>query len=242
MNLSEESSHFLEAYLKGDIDKTDPSFKELFESEEHFEEALEKYEVAREMIFELGVKQEIEQVQRAFEKKNKALPIRYMVAAAIVVTVAVYGVLFAPSKTPLFEDYFTPYPSNYAFRSTQDENHTEVASNLEQALRYYSEEDFASAVLHFQKVQTDSMTASEIFYFANALLAVGEFEQAEAKLASIFDNKENPFWQQTNWYLGLAYWQANRYQEATTVLESIGQQEYKYNEARKIIEMLHEID
>lgn len=235
MSLSKESSQFLEAYLKGDIDKNSPSFKNFFESEEHFKETLEKYEVAQEIIFELGLKQEIELVHQAFEKKNKVFPIRYMVAAAVVVVVAVCGILFAPSKTPLFEDYFKPYPSSYAFRSTLEENGTEVASNLEQALRYYSEDDFGSAVLYFQKIQTDSMTASEIFYFANTLLAVNEFEQAEAKLGSIVDNKENPFWQQTKWYLAITYLKLERLEKTQGMLNLINVGEYRYEEAQEII-------
>lgn len=238
MSLTEESSQFLAAYLKGEVDKDSPSFKNLFESEEHFEEALEKYEIAQEMIFELGLKQEIELVQQAFEKKNKAFPIRYMVAAAIVVIVAVCGVLFAPSKTSLFEDYFTPYPSNYAFRSTQEENRTEVASNLAQALRYYSEDDFGSAALYFQKVQTDSMTAGEIFYFANTLLAVNEFEQAEAKFEFIVDNRENPFWQQTKWYLAITYLKLERLEKTQGMLDLINVGEYRYKEAQEIIKKI----
>jgi len=236
MSLTEERSQFLEAYLNGDVDENSPYFKKLFESEEHFKEALEKHEVAQEIIFELGVKQEIELVQRAFEKKNKAvLPVRYMVAAAIVVIIAVCAVLFAPSKNPLFEDYFTPYPSNYAFRSTQEEGQSEVTSNLEQALRYYSEEDFESAVLYFRKVQSDSMNVGELFFFANTLLAVNEFEQAEAKLQSIVDNQENPFWQQTRWYLAITYLKLERMEETQAMLGLISLGEYRYEEAQKII-------
>lgn len=238
MSLTKENSQFLEEYLKGNVDKNSPSFKKLFESEEHFNEALEKYEVAQEMIFELGLKQEIELVHQAFEKKNKAFPISYMVAAAIVVIVAVWGVLSAPSKTDLFEDYFTPYPSTHAFRSTQEENQIEGASNLEKALRYYSEEDFGSAVLSFQRVQTDSMTAGDIFYFANALLAVNEFEQAEPKLESIVDNRENPFWQQTKWYLAITYLKLEKLEKIQSLLDLINVGEYRYEEAQEIIKSI----
>lgn len=225
----------IESLLEGNIDRDETMRLGGYASEKDLDEAISLYKEGLEDIYDLGLSNNLKEIhQKLYPTKERRLsPQRVVLVAASVILFSVFGFLiFKEANQPVFDDYFELFPNYELSRS-------KAAGELNKALTLYSQEKFDSAQTVFSSIQMDTLNYDYSFYFGITCLVNGEFPKAITVLKPVDTGKDqNPYYQQTRWYLALAYWQSGQVEKAIRVLESIKAEQYKYEEARELIGLL----
>lgn len=234
---NENHIQIIEEFLTGNISREEAIKEGDFSSGATFDHAVEDYHEGLEGIRDMGLENELKKIhQKLYSSKPKQFfTKRWIVAAASIILLGVFGFLFLDGLTEAeadFDSYFQPYP-NYDLMRDKDTN------ALDKALGMYVQEKFDSAQLSFLSIKMDTLNYDYSFYLGITYLANREFPKASEILKStLSEDHENPYYQQTRWYLALAYWQNNQTDQAISELELIRKDQFKYDEAQELLEQL----
>ncbi|MEL7222178.1 MAG: tetratricopeptide repeat protein, partial [Bacteroidota bacterium] len=112
------------------------------------------------------------------------------------------------------------------------------ANVLAEGMKYYSARQYAKAAESLSNQNpASSLKNDRDFYLSLSYLSLGQTQTAIDYLEKL-DITANKYDQQVNWYLALAYLKAGKKAEAIIQLREIGEQEYQYAAAGKILDVL----
>ena len=160
------------------------------------------------------------------------------VAAAAIAFFLVYTFLIPTSNQPtdLFAANFDPYPMLLNERGGEPDIET---AQLSEAIQAYSSGDYQQAIQGFQNLQNaNNPLPAYQFYLALSYLANQESEAAIPLFEAINQNVKHAFYEQSQWYLGLAYLQNDDPAKAKEILASIAEGKYQYEAAQRLIQDL----
>ena len=163
------------------------------------------------------------------------------IAATVLLLVMAYQMFFiggqSISNEQLFADNFQPYQMLLSQRNLSAE---EKNATLENAISAYSKGDFQTASDAFQLLsENEPDDISYQFYSAVAQLGAEKNETAITIFSNIISTQSNPFKEQSQWYLALAYLQIEKTDDATKALQTIQKGQYKHKEAQQILKQLN---
>lgn len=221
----------LEKYLAGEIradEVLDLDGQVLTAGE--LELAVDEYQDVKAHLEGVALKADLQErfsgTQAPKEKKGYT---RWLVAA-IVVLLLTFGFLWQNRDTsPELEDYFSHFPQLETFRG-------EGPTVYSQALEAYTLRNYKKALKLFSEIENPEKEAQ--FFMGVSALATGNAELAVEALQRAGVDLKNRYYQQTRWYLALAYWQVGNLPEARRYLESIPKEEYNFEEAQKLLSVL----
>ena len=245
MELREELIEKVERYLSGKLSREEVKEDNVSDlSNEEIDEAVDLFETSRDLIELNGLREDLQSIHEDYiaenttatkevsKKKGNSLRVWALLAiAATLVVISVFSGIFK-SGGPQFDEYFEAYPNLISMRGDE--------ISIAEAMRLYSSKDYEAALVEFSGIALDSMNEDLLFYQAISSMAVAKFELAVGnlrKLAALAKN-QNQYWQQTNWYLGLALWQTGKVDEARSLLAGIKEGQYNYESALQLIDGL----
>lgn len=235
MELREDLIEKVEDYLSGKLSKA-----EVIEqsggslSNDEFDEVVGLFEVSQSLVELEGLKEDLASIHQEFvaEKKTPVRPIKLwwsMAAAALIVAIAFFSGLFNNS-TPEIEDYFVAYHNVISMRGGE--------ASIDEAMRLYSLKNYQEAFSKFSDIQTDTLNDNVLFYQAISAMAIAKPKIAIENLLKLKNHDNNFFWQQTKWYLALAYWQNDQIDKAKAEFQTIKPGQFGYDKSRELIEDL----
>ncbi len=201
-------------------------------NEGQFDRYLSWYDQSLDAIELNNLSKELSEIHNEVIKPGRS-NFRVWYMAAAVVIIGVIGFLISrPESSISFDDVYEPYPDLISIRGEEEKLMTE-------AMRLYSLGDFAGALDKFSLIQPDSLITEYHFYRGIAALGANDSKLAVSSLLNIgIDPDSNKYWQQTRWYLGLAYWQLGDTVNSLKLLEAIEENEYGSEVSQKLAEQL----
>ncbi|OEK02425.1 hypothetical protein BFP97_13230 [Roseivirga sp. 4D4] len=156
---------------------------------------------------------------------------RWLAIAASVVLIGVFGTLIWQriNKPPVFSDYFDHFDQLLTYRDSDSTNYSD-------GLEAYSLRNYQKAYTLLENIE--GLTDEVKFYLAISALAIEKPKEAILIFETIGTDKSNKFYQQTQWYLGLAHWQNGDIDSALNALKGISPGQFKYEEAIELQEKL----
>lgn len=156
------------------------------------------------------------------------------VALLLIIAYAGYRYWGAISQERLFAQYFYPIESPYPLLRSGEPDIADKPE-LQMALSFYLEGDFAASLPHFENYLADhSPDPQASLLAANACLQTGRAQQALQLLLHL--QKDDPQLQGfAKWYLALAYLKLDQTEPARQLLHSIAQDEYSLFQARAAV-------
>lgn len=224
----------LEQYLAREIEGSQVCYMDGTPlTKEALEAAVRDYEQVLLQIEGAGLKEHLQTMHEELVPKREKTYRRLISMAAAVLLIGVFGTLIwqRVNRAPEFSDYFNHFDQLVTYR---DSDSTDYSAGLEAyTLREY---DKAYNLL----TSVDSLNNELKFYQAVSALGSQRFEEAITLFEFLGTNSENKYYQQTKWYLGLAYWQVGKTERAIKLLKEITTGLYKDNEALKLLKKLEE--
>lgn len=163
-------------------------------------------------------------------EKKSAFP-RWLAVAASIVLIAVFSTLIWQNnnRAPEFSEYFDHFDQLVTFRDSD-------STNYSAGLDAYTQRDYAEAYILLDGI--DSLSDELKFYQALSALGSKNFEEAILKFNAIGTEEPNKYYQQTRWYLALAFWQKGQLEKALTLMRQIESGEFKHEESLELIDHL----
>lgn len=232
---SQHQIQVMDSFLEGVISREQAIEQGDFSSETAFDQALENYREGLEGIYDLGLEHDLKKIHEKLYTSQKR-PVftqrRLMIAASILLLGAFAFLFFQNDSEPDFDAYFEAYPNYNLIRSKE-------TNALIYGLNLYDQQKFDSAQIVLSTLRIDTVNYDYSFYLGITYLANAEFSKASEMLKSIINiDQSNPYYQQTHWYLALAFWQNDETDQAISELELIREGQFKYEEAQQLIEQL----
>lgn len=232
---SEVDIALLEQYLAEEIDRSQVlSVDGEPISDDALDVAIKDYEETVLSLEGAALKNQLKVLHETLDlrEKKSAFP-RWLAVAASIVLITVFGTLIWQSKnsTPEFTEYFDHFDQLVTFRNSDS---TDYSAGLEA----YSERNYAEAYILLERV--DSLSDELKFYHGLSALGSEDFEKAISLFEILGTSSSNKYYQQTRWYLALAYWQAGLVAKAQNLLDEIEAGEFKYQESLKLIDKLRD--
>lgn len=239
MELREELIEKVERYLSGELTR-----KEVKEengttlSNEELDEAIDLFNASESLIELSGLREDLKSIHQEYiaetegeiakpESKSTIRMWWTVAVAAALIFLAVFSGIFQ-NNSPQFKDYFSAYPDILSFRGSE--------TQMSNAMRYYSLQNYEAALEEFDKLIADSVNQEALFYQAISALAIEKLELAESNLEKLAKTTNNTFWQQTKWYLALTYWQIGDLEKAREQLAQIKPGHKEYKKAQVLLE------
>ncbi len=165
--------------------------------------------------------------------------IRYLDKIIVLRPFTFYLILLASCQSPeadtstVLEDYFQPYP-NKVLTIDSSIAATTLAG---QALRLYEQKRYDQAVVLFDElIQVERQVEARyrwLFYKGNAQLGQGQLEKALDTFSYIPGT--HPLYEDSRWYMALAFLQMDNKNAAREALQEISSQHEKYEMGRRLI-------
>ncbi len=234
MSFLDEDITLFDAYVSGNMSGDELSnFENRLKSDESFAETFQLYKSSVNATKIAGFMNEAREVisDKQVENQNQYSFPWMAIAATLTILLVAYLFFFkvgGDDEKLSFNDAFQPYPNILQNRSSE-------ANTLNSALRAYQKGEYESAITKFSELAVQSDTTK--FYKGMSQLSLNSFSEAIGTLNSI--KKDNSiFNQQINWYTGLAYYGNNNLVLAIKQLSEIGEGEFNYELAQKILHTL----
>lgn len=238
----------IETYLDGSMPKTDlVSFEKQLKTDSTLKEEVVNQKLTILAIQRFAAKQMKTKLnaldqENPYEKRGWSTflsldNLQRLSAAAALLTVALFFVfgIFTNNPDDLFDQYYEPYPNIVAPVFRSDGDYTEK----EEAMMLYEQGKYKQAIMAFTQVIAEEENPS-VFYFYNGLsyLSLGNSEKAIYNLQQVEGSCQLA--EQTEWYLALAYLQANDLENTQSFLDDILQDGAFYKENAKSLK--HDLD
>lgn len=217
----------LESYLAGDIgadqvfDKEGNAF-----SKESLDLAIKEYHDTVVHLEGAALKIQLMEMQSSMtaQPQKSSFKVWYAAAAAILLLLTA-GLLWQnENRAPSFKFYFDHFDQLVSFR-----NDTENSSA--EGIEAYSRENYAKAFDLLNDVSAAELDDELKFYLGVSALGSEHVVEAIGVFEGLGMDRSNKYYQQTRWYLALAYWQADEVNKTIGLLQSIENGEYKFKEA-----------
>ncbi|MEO9871807.1 hypothetical protein [Ekhidna sp.] len=226
MDISDEE---IVKYLSKEMTRDErQSFEENSRQNEALANRIAEYKKSIRAVRNSGIRNEMDEIHSdmTYSKKRN----RYVlsgIAASILILMTIY-ILFwnKPSPDKLYTIYFEPYPNlELVIRGEEDP--------VQLALNQYSLGNYPETI-HLLSSIEDDFKAS--FYLAISYMMVDDHTSA----IQIFETfpESSIYEQQINWYIGLTYLKQQQFAGAISSFEKIQADEYKYKEAREILDVV----
>jgi len=165
------------------------------------------------------------------KKADRKVNIQRWSAAASLILLATFSFLLLNPSEPKFSEYFTHFNELVTFRDSDSMDYAE-------GLEAYTRKDYNAAYISLKEIEN----LSDELKFYLGISALGSERPSEAILTfkQLSRTSSNEYYQQTKWYLGLAYWKMGDLKRAIALWESIPASEFKYEESRELIEKLRD--
>ena len=219
-------------------------FNTRYENDNNFKQEinfLKNIKLASETEDDLQFKKQLvaHEAEYSESKQHKSFKwVKPLVAAAAVILIMLSINFYMGStndEVKLFSTYFEP-SKNVTAPIVRSEDNVSVLNN---AFIAYSEADYKRAISLFQKAYKDSENSELLFYEANSLLALGDYENAilkfkeHLKYSDVLTNR-------SHWYLALAYIKTKQTEKAQRELKSLisSGETFKRSEANSLLKKL----
>lgn len=253
MRLNEQLQEQIEKYVAGILPPPDAA---QFEEEMNQSEALQKevqlqrevhllinlygkQKAAKAKITQIAAEVAAEEGTKTVSMFQKMRPM-LAIAAVLVLTIAAYFI-FANQTDPLrlYAKNFTPYANTLTVRGETDTS--AIARAEVAAMQQYQNQQYPQAAATFE--QLTQLNPKDLntynFYAGIALLANMQAADALPKLQAVAQNN-NPYKEQAEWYIALAYLQSKDKAKAKELLTQIAAQSVhdRKTEAQKLLKSL----
>lgn len=173
------------------------------------------------------------------EGKVRSFPRWYFAAAAVILLLIVPFYFILKPSPSLFEQNFEAYPDPYSSRGR-------ITDELREAGVDYRDGKYAESIVHFDThLEAFPLDSEAVFFSGVAHLAAGESEEAISFLAPL-QVTGFLYSSPAQWYLALAYLQADQTDKAKPVLEAISKRKdtlrNKNSYREKASELLKELE
>ncbi len=147
----------------------------------------------------------------------------FMVATAVVININT-----KPSGGKLFDEYFTPFNSGGAYGYVRGDS---VKNDLQhQAFNYYDQEEYTLADDYFDRIlDKDSKNIMALFYSGNALMAIGQINEAIERFREVISLHQG-LEVQAKWYMALCYLKIEDYTNMIPLLKDIVKTNTRYSD------------
>lgn len=182
------------------------------------------------------IHKEIEEVAQSGQGAIRKIYQRvYYTASVLAVGIILFTLFFATrnfSNHKLVEEYYQPDVASITYRSGDQSDML-----LQDAMTFYSQKDYASAIKLFEKIQSkDQSKVGVNLYSGIANLEIKNYNKANQNFQTIIDQKPNPFVESATWYLGMCYIMTNDRTKAKEQFEVLVKSDgYYKKDARKIL-------
>ncbi|KYG81519.1 hypothetical protein MB14_13095 [Roseivirga ehrenbergii] len=182
-----------------------------------------------------GLKAELKEKHRDLVGRGSLSFSRIIAVAASVILIGVvsFFLIQRDSSGPKFDNYFDHFDQLITFRNLGE-------TDFSKALEAYSDREYKEAYDLFDKSNDVNLNEALKFYFAMSALGSEKFEEAVNLFLSIGTDPSNEYYQQTRWYLGLAYWQKGDITLARESLLLIEEGDFEYKNAQKLLSAIND--
>jgi tetratricopeptide (TPR) repeat protein len=243
----------IENYLHGEMEgETLREFEELLLQDESLVEEMENYKKAVEGI-RINSRDELkDRLKSIHDEVIGAQYSRRMYAMkALRVAAVIFGVLIlaVPSyyfyhqnnlnqSERLFAENFSPY-MNITTQRGLDENKENILEKA--AMYYYNNKEFEKAIINFEEIlkTKNKFDPTILFYYGITCLAANQNEKSIGIFSKLATDKNYLLWEQSQWYLALAYVKANNLNKARETLNLIAKENGQFS--IKAINLLYEL-
>ncbi len=151
-----------------------------------------------------------------------------VLALFVIVTAVLVNINTKPSGDKLFEEYFLPFGTGGTYGLMRGDSAKNDLSD--EAFYYYDREEFILAHDLFEQVlDEDSRNVLALFYSGNALMAIGQVNEAIDRFKEVIQLGEG-LEIQSKWYLALCYLKLENYRKAIPLLKEIIKSNTRYSE------------
>lgn len=216
----------LERYLEGEVEQLlDENGVALTEQE--VAQAIEEYQDLVIQLEGAALKAQLQERHAVkTEKKGKITRLYWLAAAAAVLLSITFAYLWKQKSAPQFEDYFTHFKQLETNRGT-------TSSDFATALESYSRRSYEEA---YTLLSALDKPPKEAFFFQGvSALATERTQQAIDAFLKAGIDPTNRYYQQTRWYLALAYWKAGDLDKAKRYWSSIPEDDHNYELAQELL-------
>jgi len=155
------------------------------------------------------------------------------VAASLILLLGITGLLTRQaSEDKLYQKFYAAYQTTGINRSAG------LAANpdMSAALQKFDNKEYANAAELFQKViNQNPHDPAASFYAGAALQEIGKYPNAINRYMAVIENKDNMFFEQAQWYIGLCYLQTNDTKKAYKHFKKIAENQGFYQEKAQAI-------
>ncbi|MBO3699666.1 tol-pal system YbgF family protein [Roseivirga sp. E12] len=231
---SEVDIALLEQYLAGEIERSQVlTLDGKTVSDDVLQVAIKDYKETVLHLEGAALKNQLKGLHETLDldEKKSAFP-RWLAVAASIVLIAVFGILiWQNNRASEFSDYFDHFDQLVTYR---DSDSTDYSAGLEA----YTLRDYDKAYSLLTSV--DGLNNELKFYQAVSALGSERYDDAIALFETLGTSSSNKYYQQTRWYLALAYWQVGLAGKARNLLKEIDNGEFMYQESLKLIDELRD--
>lgn len=224
----------LESYLAGDIEANEVlDVDGNAVPKDSLELAISEYRDVLVQLEGAALKEQLKGMRASLEPKpgRNGSRLWYAVAAAVLVLVGAGVVWQNLNKPPVFEDYFGHFDQLVSLRG-------EEGNKAAEGIEAYSDRNYNKAFDLLSAVGEEGLNAELKFYLGVSALGSDHVKEAIRIFEEIGIERPNKYYQQTRWYLALAYWKNGNTDQATDMLESIEEGQFKYDKARELLSSL----
>jgi tetratricopeptide (TPR) repeat protein len=171
-------------------------------------------------------------------KKN--LPIRFAIAATVIVAILVTLFIIIRQNKITTGDLFTLYYSPYVETEEVFEI-TRSSDNFYYALKVFEAGDYARAAVLFEELSdTVELKVYAIFYSGLTCMQMGKWEEAVKKLEEVLGYGETRVSEPARWYLGLCFLRLDDSKSARKQFEILASAKNEYSiKSRRILRLMH---
>lgn len=163
----------------------------------------------------------------------------YYTAAALAVGVILFTLYFVNqdfSSNRLIEEYYSPDIASVTYRSDNQNDKL-----LQDAMAYYNQKDYATAITLFEKIlNQDNSKLGINLYSGISNLEIKNYAKANQNFRTIIDQKPNAFVESATWYLGMCYIMTNEREKAGEQFKILTHSDgYYKKDAKRILRRLN---
>lgn len=168
-------------------------------------------------------------------KKRK--PKRLMLLTTISVAASILFILCLFNYN--FDSNKTVFSNNYMISLTKDDSSSELIN----ASIEFNNKNYKSAIRKFEKIYFKNETNYCVtFYLAQSYLKNKNYDEAEELFNKIITNNDNYFVEQSEWYLGILFYETERFDELKVLLTTIiGKNNSLKKDAEKALKQLGDL-
>ncbi len=247
--LTERDLELLEHKLRGTLSESDKTELESKMQDKDFAQAAADFEMLlggidakgddelKAMLLEEEAKFEVQADKQEGTQTAKVFTLRRVMAVAATLLLLVLATFIwqqnEKEQANYLSDNFIPYRNVFY---PIDRSGAAVNAK-ERAFKAYEQKNYTEALSGFNTILADSLDYGVLFFKANTLLAMEKVDEA----ITLFDKipQHERFYEQSQWYLGLAYLEKGDFTSAKQYLKTVAENGgYKSQQSQELLKTL----